>query len=146
ASTVPITIKHMVNGKLLTLNGGQPCQHTLPSRTVCVECHEENGTTRQTFIGFDEARLNSKLPTATKTQLTALGETGMFMKPVTTTPETITDTSNDMGRMLRIKRFVFGNCLHCHNGSKVVDLAPDMFVQNTVNMETMSQSVKPPMG
>jgi hypothetical protein len=47
---------------------------------------------------------------------------------------------------LRIKRFVFGNCVHCHNGGGQVDLHPDVFVANTVGKPTEAQSVMPPAG
>jgi len=148
--TVPVTvtIKHMVNGQPFMVNGGQPFQHDLPSRTSCGKCHEENGMVAQTFIGFDELRLNSKLtPTAAKTQLQAFGDAGIFTAPVPAMPATITDaTTNDAGRLLRIKRFLFGNCVHCHNGNSVFDLHPDVFVANTVNKATEAQSVVPPAG
>jgi hypothetical protein len=148
APTVPITINHMKDGKPFMVNGGKPFEHTLPSRQMCSECHEENGNNgRQTFIGFDEPRLNSKLTTAAaKTQLQEIADKGMLMMPPRATPEIITDTTNDGGRMLRIKRFIFGNCVHCHNGGKVFDMSPDMFVANTVNKDTESQSVMPPPG
>jgi hypothetical protein len=148
APTVPITINHMKDGKPFMVNGGKPFEHTLPSRQMCSECHDENGNSgRQTFIGFDEPRLNSKLtPAAAKTQLQDIADRGMLMMPPRTTPETITDTTNDGGRMLRIKRFIFGNCVHCHNGGKVFDMNPAVFVANTVNKDTESQSVMPPAG
>jgi hypothetical protein len=145
---VTITINHMKDGKPFMVNGGKPFAHTLPSRQMCSDCHDENGNNgRQTFIGFDEPRLNSKLtPAAAKTQLQDISDKGMLLMPARTTPETITDTTNDGGRLLRIKRFVFGNCVHCHNGGKVFDMNPDKFVANTVNKDTESQSVMPPPG
>jgi hypothetical protein len=145
---VSITIKRTVNGQPFMVNGGQPFQHELPSRTACGKCHEENGMVAQTFIGFDELRLNSKLPpTAAKTQLQAFADAGIFTTPIPASPATITDsTTNDGGRLLRIKQFMFGNCVHCHNGNSVFDLHPDVFVANTVNKPTASQSVMPPPG
>jgi hypothetical protein len=145
---VTITVKHVKDGKPFMVNNGMPFAHTLPSRQMCSDCHDENGNNgRQTFIGFDEPRLNSKLtPAAAKTQLQDVSDKGMLLMPARTTPETITDTSNDGGRMLRIKRFIFGNCVHCHNGGKVFDMNPDKLVANTVNKDTESQSVMPPAG
>ncbi len=148
--TVPVTvtIKRTVNGQPFMVNGGQPFQHDLPSRTACGKCHEENGMVGQTFIGFDELRLNSKLtPAATKTQLQVFSDAGLFTGPLPAMPATITDaTTNDAGRLLRIKQFLFGNCVHCHNGNSVFDLHPDVFVANTVNKATEAQSVVPPPG
>ncbi len=99
----------------------------------------------QTFIGFDEMRLNSKFnATATKTQLQDLEAKGIFTMPVPANPVTITDSSNDGGRLLRIKRFVFGNCVHCHNGAGQADFHPDKLVEEWVNKEVPeTQSVKP---
>src|SRR5205823_8958796 len=45
------------------------------------------------------------------------------------------------------KQFVLGNCVHCHNArGKVFDLAPEVFLANTVNQMTNAQSVQPPPG
>jgi hypothetical protein len=143
--TVMVTVKRMPGGK--AVNNGQPFPHNLPSRAMCLACHQENGMVRQTFIGFDEARLNIKLsPTSAKTQLEDLSAAGVLSN-MPTNPETFVDNSNDGGRLLRIKRFVFGNCVHCHNGKTLVDFHPDNFVKNTVNVPSEeTQSVKPPPG
>jgi hypothetical protein len=145
---VPITIKHLEDGKMLTVNGGTPFMHDLPSRNACGNCHEENAMQAQTFIGFDELRLNSKLAaTDTKTQLQKFGDMGIFKMPIPANPALVTDTSNDMGRLLRIKRFIMGNCVHCHgNGAAGFDLHPDVFMKNTINQATNSQSVTMPTG
>ncbi|HXU80952.1 MAG TPA: hypothetical protein VN914_06115 [Polyangia bacterium] len=137
---VPVTIKHMEGTQMLMVNGGMPFMHTLPSRNACGQCHEENGMKTQTFIGFDEWRLNSMLNG--KNQLAEFEAAGVFMKPLVKPALTITDP--DL-RLQRIKRFVFGNCVHCHAGN-VVDLHPDVFVANTVSKPTNAQSVMPPPG
>ena len=135
------------SGHAFPINGGQPFAHVLPSRNACGLCHEQNGMLAQTFIGFDELRLNSKLSAdAPKTQLQTFADAGLFTQAIPAAPATITDTSNDGGRLLRIKRFVFGNCVTCHNGGGQVDLHPDLFVANTVNKATTAQSVMPPEG
>jgi hypothetical protein len=145
---VPITIKHMEDGKMLTVNNGAAFMHNLPSRNACGQCHEENGMKAQTFIGFDELRLNFKTPASgAKTQLQAFADAGLFKMPIPADPALVKDTSNDMGRLLRIKRFVMGNCVHCHgNGSAGFDLHPEVMVANLVNVATMSQSVMMPTG
>jgi hypothetical protein len=142
---VPIVINRMVDTTPLKINDGTPFMHDIPSRENCGHCHTESGMMGQTFIGFDELRLNSKLtPTSTDIQLKELAD--LFMMPVPATPATITDNSNDGGRLLRIKRAIFGNCAHCHNGGSVFDLRPEVFVENTVKKASESQSVKPPAG
>ena len=85
---VMITIKHIgYDGKPLMVNNGAPFLHTLPSRNACGECHDENGKVAQTFIGFDEMRLNSKFnATATRTQLQDLDAKGIFTKAMPATP------------------------------------------------------------
>lgn len=144
---VNITIKRMVSGQPFALNGGQPFAHALPSRNACGLCHEQNGMVAQTFIGFDELRLASKLtPDVAKTQLQTFADAGIFSQPPPAAPVTITDTTNDGGRMLRIKRFAFGNCVTCHNGEGQFDLHPDVLVANTVGKSTEAQSVMPPAG
>jgi hypothetical protein len=148
---VPITIKHLEDGKMLMVNGGTPFMHNLPSRNACGQCHEENGMKAQHFIGFDELRLNSYFPATdkAKTQLQKFGEMGIFKNPIPTDPAAVKDsTTTDMGRLLRIKRFVMGNCVHCHgNGGLDLDLHPDVFVANTVGKPVPpTQSVMPPTG
>jgi hypothetical protein len=142
AVPVSIVINRMVNGVPLRINNGQPFMHEIPSQKMCIDCHEESGMVGQTFIGFDEIRMNSKrVAAAATTQLQDLKD--VFAKPIPATPATITE-SNPL--LLRVKRFVFGNCVHCHNGNSVFDMHPDVFVENTVGKETEAQSVHPPMG
>jgi hypothetical protein len=142
-----ITIRRMESGQMFTVNNGQPFPHVVPSRDACGSCHEENSKVAQTFIGFDELRLNSKFTTAsTKTQLQAFHDDGIFTDGLPASPATITDNTNDSGRFLRIKQFIFGNCVHCHHGEGLVDFRPDVFYANTVGQPTEAQSVVPPRG
>jgi hypothetical protein len=143
---VKITINHMVGTKLLKLNGGLPFDHTLPSRKMCTDCHGQNGMNTQTFIGFDELRLNS--PSTGKTQLQTFQEMDLFTvkaKAGDPPPASIVETNPTL---LQVKRFVFGNCVHCHNpkGKGGFDMSPDVFVMNVVNKPTDGQSVEPPAG
>lgn len=144
---VMVTIGRTDNGQPFTVNSGQPFPHVIPSRDACGACHEENAKVAQTFIGFDEIRLNTKFDQASaKTQLQEFFERGVFAGGLPASPATITDTSNDNGRFLRVKQFVFGNCVHCHHGQGLVDFSPDVFFENTVGQETEAQSVVPPPG
>jgi hypothetical protein len=134
----PITIKRTFNGKMV--NNGQPFSHTLPSRTMCKDCHHDNGLTYQTFIGFDRIRLNSKLPGDTKTQLEKFADAGVFVSAPQGTSIPSTDPL-----LAKALQFVEGNCVHCHNlMGRQFDLSPEAFVANTLNMKTDAQSVMPP--
>jgi hypothetical protein len=144
-ATVKITINRTMNGTPLKINNGQPFDHTLPSRDMCGGCHQQNGVTFQTFIGFDELRLNTKVtPTAVKTQLQEFLDAAIFMKPGAPAPATIVDADPTL---LKVKQFIKGNCVHCHNAKGMVfDMSPEVFVANTVGQATMAQSVQPPPG
>ncbi|HVY25346.1 MAG TPA: hypothetical protein VHB79_02300 [Polyangiaceae bacterium] len=142
---VPITINHLADGAPLVINEGKPFDHALPSRDMCSDCHHENGNTYQTFVGFDEIRLNTKLSASdTMTQLERFLADGVFMYAPTAPPRAIVETDP---KLLSVEQFVLGNCVHCHNEKgKVFDLAPEVFVQNTVGQKTNAQSVEPPAG
>jgi hypothetical protein len=124
------------------LNGGQPFAHDIPSRADCLECHEKNGKVAQTFIGFDETRLDGALPGGPANQLEAFAAAGLFTA-APAKPPAITDADP---RLRRIKRFVFGNCVHCHNGDRIVDLHPDKLIENTVGKPVDASGVTPPAG
>jgi hypothetical protein len=117
---------------------GAPFSHDIPTHTECLDCHEANAKVAQTFIGFDELRLG-----AVKNQLQ--GFAPLFTNPLPAAPATITDPDV---RLQRIKQFVFGNCVHCHNGGRLglVDLHPDMFVANTVGKPIDASGVSAPAG
>jgi hypothetical protein len=142
---VKITINRMVDGQPFMVNGGQPFDHTLPSRDNCSDCHGQNGNAYQTFIGFDEIRLNHKRTTASaKTQLEEMQDAGIFTQAPPAAPRSIVEAD---ANLLTVKEFVLGNCVHCHNEKgKVFDLAPEVFVTNTVGQMTNAQSVQPPAG
>lgn len=142
---VKVTVKRMVDGQPFLVNGGQPFDHTLPSRDNCSDCHQQNGNAYQTFIGFDEIRLNHKrTPASIKTQLEELRDAGVFTQARPATPRSIVEAD---ANLLITKEFVLGNCVHCHNEKgKVFDLAPEVFVANTVGQMTTAQSVQPPAG
>jgi hypothetical protein len=142
---VEITIKRTVDGQPFMVNGGQPFDHTLPSRDNCSDCHQQNGNAYQTFIGFDEIRLNHKrTPASAKTQLEELRDVGVFTQASPAAPRRIVEAD---ANLLKTKELVLGNCVHCHNEKgKVFDLAPEVFVANTVGQMTTAQSVAPPDG
>jgi hypothetical protein len=57
-------------------------------------------------------------------------------------PQTITDPDPVLAR---VKNWIYGNCVHCHNGAEgALDLRPDVFVKNTVNMDPQGAGIMPP--
>jgi hypothetical protein len=125
---------------------GKPHMHPIPGHSDCAACHDENRGkegTGMAFIGFDEIRLNNTLPGAKETQLQGLAARGLFLKPPGAS--TITGTT-DLER--RVKRFIFGNCLHCHNDPNgndgPMDLQPDVLLAQLRNVAIMGHIEAPP--
>jgi hypothetical protein len=113
--------------------GGQTFNHDLPSQQDCKACHSANAKKNdgngQSIIGFDEIRLNSKLD-ASSTGIQLPDFADVFMMPPPATPASITDPD---ATQQQVKRFVYGNCVHCHNNNNSpIDFSPDVFVANTV--------------
>jgi hypothetical protein len=120
---------------------GAPFSHDIPSRQDCGACHEAAAKMGQTFIGFDLIRLNSKLTAASaNTQLQDLA--ALFTAP----HPPLVDLPDADPRLRRIKRFVVGNCTHCHEGTRVIDLRPEVFVANTVGQPIDASGVTVPAG
>jgi hypothetical protein len=119
--------------------------HAIPSQQDCEECHEGNRKLHKaSVIGFDEIRLNSKLdPQAARTQLQELDALGFFTAPLPAQPAAILDANPGLQR---VKRFIYGNCAHCHHGEGTFDMRPDVFVTNTVGKPTEASGVNPPAG
>jgi hypothetical protein len=124
---------------------GRSFTHTIPSQNDCGECHNRNAMKTSTVIGFDEIRLNHPGPNGgSDTQLTKLSGAGVFAAPLPATPATISDPNPVLQQL---QRFVFGNCVHCHNGAmSLVDLSPAVFVANTIDKEPDSPGITPPAG
>jgi hypothetical protein len=121
---------------------GQTFMHVIPSQIDCGKCHEANGKVAQTFIGFDELRLANKLPGAPATQLEDFAAAGFFTTAPPATPVQVTDPDP---LLQRVKTFVTGNCVHCHNGNDgIVDFRQNVFVANTVGKKADSPGTTPP--
>lgn len=144
STPVSVVIDRMENGKPLKLNDGMPFMHAIPSKQDCQSCHDANAkVTEADVIGFDELRLNWKLDGAAKTQLADLVD----KKVLSTMPATPASIVDDNPVLLRVKNFVQGNCVHCHNGAEgILDLHPDVFVANTVNMDPQGAGIMVPDG
>lgn len=142
STPVQVVIDRMEGGKPLQLNGGQAFTHQIPAKQDCQSCHDNNAkTTEADIIGFDELRLNWKLPGATKTQLEDLVDKKV-LSTLPAAPATITVADPVLAR---VEGWVFGNCVHCHNGAEgMLDLHPSVFVANTVNMASQGAGIMPP--
>lgn len=142
STPVQVVVDRMENGQPLRLNDGMPFTHDIPSKQNCQGCHNRNAkTTEADVIGFDELRLNSKLPGAEKTQLEALVE----LKVLSTMPAAPKSIVEADPVLLRVKAWVHGNCVHCHNGAEgMLDLHPDVFVQETVDQASEGAGITPP--
>lgn len=139
---VAVVIDRMENGKALKLNDGQPFMHDIPSKQDCQSCHNANAkVSGADVIGFDELRLNWKLPGADKTQLEDL-VARKVLSTMPTAPAVIVEADPVLAR---VKAWVQGNCVHCHNGAEgMLDLHPDVFVTNTVNVSSEGAGIMPP--
>jgi hypothetical protein len=125
---------------------GRSFMHNIPSRVQCGDCHTANAQLSSAIIGFDELHLAEKLlPADPEPQLQALTRRNLFTGPVSATAPSITDPNPVLQR---VKRFMFGQCVHCHNGlgANPIDLRPEVFVQNTVGKVPESPGVEPPPG
>jgi hypothetical protein len=113
---------------------GRTFTHQIPSREDCKKCHTTNDTN---VIGFDEIRLNAPLMPGARSQLETFAEAGFFDRGLPSPAAQIRDAD-----MLteRVKKYVYGNCFHCHNGkdSQAFDMRPDRFVAAVVRQETMA--------
>lgn len=136
--TDPVPVPVTVAGRSFT--------HRIPSKTHCGDCHTANAQLGSTVIGFAETHLGTKLgPSDAETPLAALAKRDLFTTAVSTTPPTITDPNPVLER---VKRFMFAQCVHCHNGqgANPVDLRPAAFVGNTVGKVPESPGVETPPG
>jgi hypothetical protein len=142
STPVPVVVDRMENGKPLKLNDGQPFMHAIPSKQDCQACHGSNAkTTEADVIGFDELRLNWKLPGAEKTQL----QDFVDKKLLSTMPAAPATISEADPVLARVKGWAYGNCVHCHNGAEgMLNLHPDVFVANTVNVAAEGAGIMPP--
>lgn len=113
--------------------GGAALTHQIPSRMDCEKCHQENDTI---VIGFDEVRLNAPLVAGGKTQLETLTTAGVFTNVSPAPAAQVTDP--DM-LTARVKSYIYGNCVHCHNGKnpQVFSMRPEGFPASVINQMTV---------
>jgi hypothetical protein len=142
STPVQVVVDRMEGGKPLRLNDGLPFTHDIPSKKNCQACHNANADiTGAAVIGFDELRLNSKLAGAAKTQLETLVEQKV-LSTMPAAPKTIVEPDPVLAR---VKAWVHGNCVHCHNGDEgMLNLHPDVFVETTVNQASQGAGIMPP--
>ena len=125
---------------------GRSFMHNIPSKIHCGDCHTANAQLSSAIIGFDELRLAHKRePADPEHQLAALAKRLLFTSAVSASPPVISDPNPVLER---VKRFMVGQCTHCHNGkgANPVDLRPEVFVANTVGKVPQSPGVEVPAG
>jgi hypothetical protein len=120
--------------------------HNIPKLADCWNCHIAN---KATIIGFDELRLNSKLGTATTTQLEQVAQKGWLSKPPVAPFIEVTGRTPAEKAALE---YLQANCAHCHNGEQpqepgarypALDLRYQNAVKQTVNVQTMTVGTAP---
>ncbi len=139
---VEVIVSRLENGKRLEINAGEPFMHSIPGKQQCQACHDANAkVTGADIIGFDELRLGWKREGDEQTQLATLVE----RRALTTLPGTPASIAEADPVLRRVKAWAYGNCVHCHNGAEgMLDLRPDVFVQNTVNMAAEGAGIMVP--
>jgi hypothetical protein len=127
-----------------TVNG-KAQMHPIPSQINCGDCHDANkgNTGGVAFIGFDEIRLDNTPAGSGKTQLQTFADLGIFK--VAPGAAAVTDAN---ALTQRVKRFLFGNCVHCHSGApdakSTLDLHPDTLLAQTVNKDVNALGITEP--
>jgi len=100
--------------------------HGIPSRADCVTCH---GASPQFVLGFRELQLNWQVDGAD--QLPRLEGAGLFAQSVRSDPEEIV---SDDAEKTWVMGYLTGNCVHCHNGGKQLDLSHGVFDDQVVGV------------
>jgi hypothetical protein len=118
---------------------GRSHTHQIPSRDDCKKCHAANDTN---VIGFDEVRLNFASVPGSKTQLETFASLGYFKQTLPASPAQISDPDP---LTQQVKRYLYGNCYHCHNGNdtQAFDMHPDGLVMAVVRQPTMGSGTAP---
>lgn len=118
---------------------GKGHTHQIPSRDDCKKCHTANGAN---IIGFDEVRLNAPASAGGANQLEAFAQAGFFNRAP---PSPALQISDPDPLLQRVKRYVHGNCFHCHNGNdtQAFEMRPESFVMDVVRQPTMGSGTAP---
>jgi hypothetical protein len=110
-------------------------RHNVPSRFDCRTCHESN---RTPIIGFDELRLNGRMPGADATQLEELAQAGVFTHALPDAPAQISGADRPTREVVG---YLHGNCAHCHNDSgnamSALSLEHEVALENTIDVDSV---------
>jgi hypothetical protein len=114
-------------------SGTQTRTHQIPSLEDCEKCHQANDTP---VIGFDEVRLNAAMVAGGPLQLATFAASGAFSAPMPAQPTRITDPDP---MTEKVKQYIYGNCVHCHNGGnpQVFSLRPEEFPMAVIRQQTI---------
>ena len=111
---------------VVTNQAGLTFAHGIPSRADCVTCH---GASPQFVLGFGELQLN--WAEGGVEQLQRLAGVGLFAQAVRSDADEIV---SDDSEKTWVMGYLTGNCVHCHNGRKQVDLSHRVFDDQVVGV------------
>lgn len=114
---------------------GETFDHAIPSLRQCRQCHEAGS--RRTLGLNDRSMVDVIDGSSELERLIAAGWVDLGGREPTSIPE-----SDPQERA--VIAYVWANCTHCHNGealpSASFDLAPEVFLANTINRRTESEA------
>lgn len=109
-------------------------EHTIPSHRDCQQCHESKASF---VLGFDATQLLDDSDPDGSTLMRA-ADAGLLSDPEL--PEPVDEDEETV----EFLGFLYGNCVHCHNGSNGVsssfDMRPQVALQNLIGQETESSA------
>ncbi len=125
-----------VGAEVIAENGDE-LLHLVPSRRMCVRCHEA-GTSF--VLGFSELQLNFA-PEASDNLLQRFEREQLFAQPL---PDPPLEVSFDDALTERVVGYLQGNCVHCHNGQDTdlngFDMRPDVALANLIDQPTSASA------
>ena len=110
----------------VTNQAGLTFGHEIPSRADCVTCH---GASPQFVLGFRELQLNWRVDGVE--QLPRLEGVELFTQGLRSVPEEIV---SDDPEKVWVMGYLTGNCVHCHNRTKQLDLSHHVFDDQVVGV------------
>ena len=108
----------------VTNQSGLTFGHGIPTRSQCLTCH---GASPQFVLGFRELQLNARIDGVD--QLVQLGNQDRFVQAAPSDPDEIV---SDDAEKTWVMGYFTANCVHCHNGTKELDLSHSVFDDQVV--------------
>ena len=108
----------------VTNQSGLTFGHGIPTRSQCITCH---GASPRFVLGFGELQLNAQIDGVD--QLHYLEGQDLFAQAVRSNPDEIV---SDDAEKTWVMGYFTANCVHCHNGTKELDLSHGVFDDQVV--------------